>query len=169
YREEGALRRIRATPLAPWRFFVATVAAHLIVAIAQIAVLDAVAQLLGADLLGGLLWFFIVALFGTLVFLNLAVVVAGQVHGRGAVESATNAIVMPMMFLGGTFFPTAGLPDPVRWFVELLPLTHMLRAMRAISLDGQSLIQQGPELAILAAWIVGTFVLARISFRLSDV
>ncbi|MEX2372942.1 MAG: ABC transporter permease, partial [Dehalococcoidia bacterium] len=51
YREEGVLRRIRATPLAPWRFFASVVAAHLVVAVVQVIVLALVAQALGAGVL----------------------------------------------------------------------------------------------------------------------
>jgi len=56
----------------------------------------------------------------------------------------------------------------VQWFVELLPLTHMLRALRSIGLDHQQIWQQGPELAVLVAWAIGSFLLARATFQLRD-
>lgn len=167
YREEGVLRRIRATPLAPWRFFASVVGAHLVVGCAQVAVLAVVAQLLGAPVLAGNLWFVAVAVYGVLIFLNIGVIVAGRVRSRGAVEGAANAITLPMMFLSGSFFPTDALPEPVRLAVEALPLTHMLRAMRAL-IEGGSILDQGPELAVMTAWAVGTFLLARWSFTLRD-
>lgn len=169
YREEGVLRRVRATPLAPWKFSASVVVAHSLVAVVQVVILIAIAYALGANLVNSGLWgFLLVSLLGTFVFLNLGAIVAGRVEGRGAVESAANAITMPMMFLSGSFFPTSGLPEPVQWFVELLPLTHMLRALRSIGLDQQQLWEQGPELAVLGAWAVGTFWLARVTFQLRD-
>ena len=167
YRAEGVLRRIRATPLAPWKFFASVVGAYLLVAAAQVLVLDRVARLLGADIGGGLP-FLAVAVFGTLIFLNIGVIVAGKVHGRGAVEGAANAITMPMMFLSGSFFPTTSLPAAVQPFVDLLPLTHMLSALRGMALDGESVLQQGPALLVMAAWVLGTFVVARMAFRFDD-
>jgi ABC-2 type transport system permease protein len=169
YREEGVLRRVRATPLAPWKFSASVVMAHLLVAVAQVVVLIGIAYALGANLVNsGLAGFLLVSLLGTFVFLNLGAIVAGRVQGRGAVESVANGITMPMMFLSGSFFPTSGLPQPVQWFVELLPLTHMLRALRSIGLDHQQIWEQGPELAVLMAWAVGTFLLARATFRFQD-
>lgn len=167
YREEGVLRRIRATPLAPWRFFASVVGAHLVVAAVQVVVLALVAEALGANVLRGGFWFLALAVFGTVIFLNLGVIVAGRVRSRGAVEGAANAITLPMMFLSGTFFPVSQLPDAVRGAVQALPLTHLLTAMRAL-VDGASILDQWPQVLILVAWVVGTFVLARMSFSLRD-
>lgn len=168
YREEGVLRRIRATPLAPWRFFSSVLGAHLIVAVVQVVLLALVAEALGAHVLRGGLAFLLVAVYGTLIFLNIGVIIAGRVTGRGAVEGAANAITLPMMFLSGSFFPTDSLPRAVRPFVELLPLTHMLNALRNLALNGESIFQQWPALAVMTAWVAGTFVLARFAFSFED-
>ena len=168
YREEGVLRRIRATPLAPWRFFTSVLGAHVLVSLMQVLVLAVVAQLLGARVFNGGLGFIAIAVYGTVIFLNIGVIIAGRVHGRGAVEGAANAVTMPMMFLSGSFFPITSLPAAVRPVVELLPLTHMLNAMRALSLDGESFIEQWPELLIMTAWVVGTLVVAGFSFSYAD-
>ncbi len=168
YREEGVLRRVRATPLPPWRFFSALVGSYVLLAVVQIVLLVIVATALGADVSEGIFALALFALVGNLVFLNLGVVVAGLVQGRYAVEGAANAITFPMMFLSGSFFPTSTLPALVQWLVELLPLTHMLRAMRAVSLNGDSAWSQMPELAILLAWVAVSALLARAVFRLED-
>lgn len=167
YREEGVLRRIRATPLAPWKFSASVVLAHLAVAAMQVVVISVVAELLGANVLRGGLPFLVLAVLGTVIFLNIGAIVAGVVRGRGAVEGAANAITLPMMFLSGTFFPTAQLPEPVQIAVQILPLTHLLTALRAF-VEGESVASQGPELLILAAWVVGTFLVARLTFSLDD-
>lgn len=109
----------------------------------------------------------LVAVAGTLIFLNIGAIIAGRVRGRGAVEGAANAITLPMMFLSGAFFPVSQLPEVVGWAVQALPLTHLLAAMRAF-VDGDSVASQWPELLILAGWIAGTFLVARFSFSLED-
>ena len=114
------------------------------------------------------LWFVAVAVFGTVIFLNIGVIIAGRVHGRGAVEGAANAVTMPMMFLSGSFFPVSALPAAVQPVVALLPLTHMLHAMRALTLDHESIVDQWPALLVMAAWVVGTLVVARFSFSYAD-
>lgn len=168
YREEGVLRRIRATPLPPWRFFSSVVGAHLIVAAVQVTVLVAAAQALGADVLSGGLAFFFIAILGTLIFLNIGVIVAGRVQSRGGVEGAANAVTLPMMFLSGTFFPVEMLPGVMQHAVQVLPLTHMLSALRGVTIDGGTFAEQWPELLIMAGWVLGTFVAARFAFSLRD-
>ncbi len=164
YREEGVLRRIRATPLAPWRFFSSVVGAHLVIAAAQVLVLMLVAEALGANVLRGGIGFLLVCILGVLVFLNLGVIIAGRVQGRGAVEGAANAVTLPMMFLSGSFFPTDGLPTLMQPVVQALPLTHMLTALRGLTIRNEGFFEQAPALLILIAWVLGTLVLARLSF-----
>lgn len=168
YREEGVLRRIRATPLSPSHFFLSVLGAHLVVTGLQVAVLIFVGQVLGADLFSGGVWAPLIAVFGTVVFLNIGVIVAGRVKGRGAVEGAANAITLPMMFLSGSFFPVSALPDAMQKVVQVLPLTHMLSALRGVTIEGESIAAQWPSLIVMLGWTVASFVAARFAFRLED-
>ncbi len=45
------------------------------------------------------------------------------------------------------------------------PMTPLVEGMRKISLQGASLTDLGPQLAMLGAWVVATFLIARSSFR----
>ena len=169
YRELGVLRRMRATPLPPWRFFAGMAGGYLAIGVIQVVVLVVVARALGAgEILTGLPAVALLLLLGTALFLNLGVIVAGFVRGVYAAEAAANAITMPMMFLSGTFFPVDSLPRGVELAVQLLPLTHLLRALRAVSLDGEPLWEQAPEIGVLLLWLAGTFWLARRLFHLED-
>lgn len=47
----------------------------------------------------------------------------------------TNFIITPMMFLGGTFFPTENLPSLIKPFIEILPLTITSNILRNIALN----------------------------------
>lgn len=168
YREEGVLRRIRATPLAPWRFFSSVLAAHLVITGVQIVFLTFIAQMLGADLFSGGIWAPLIALLGTVSFLNIGVIIAGGVRGRGAVEGAANAVTLPMMFLSGSFFPVASLPPVMQTIVKVLPLTHMLNALRGVTIEGESITEQWPALVVLLTWALGSFAVARVAFRFQD-
>ncbi|TAK78097.1 MAG: ABC transporter permease [Dehalococcoidia bacterium] len=168
YREEGVLRRIRATPLPPSFFFLSVLGAHLVITGLQVAVLMVVGQALGADLFSGGIWAPLIAIFGTVVFLNVGVIVAGRVKGRGAVEGAANAITLPMMFLSGSFFPVSALPEVVQKIVQVLPLTHMLSALRGVTIEGESIAAQWPSLLVMLGWTVASFVAARFAFSLDD-
>ncbi len=68
YREEGVLRRIRATPLAPWRFSVSVLAAYLLVALVQVLILLTIAAATGANVLSGIISFVLISLLGVFIF-----------------------------------------------------------------------------------------------------
>jgi ABC-type polysaccharide/polyol phosphate export permease len=50
-------------------------------------------------------------------------------------------------------------------FVKALPLTTLIDALRAVTLEGSPLATLWPQVAILAGWAVGSFVLALRWFR----
>ena len=66
-------------------------------------------------------------------------------------------ILLPMSFLCGTFFSTHALPELVRWFIELLPLTHTSYLLRGIG--GGTEIALGSVLVLLA-YAAGCFALS---------
>jgi hypothetical protein len=46
----------------------------------------------------------------------------------------------------------------------VVPLTYGLRALRSVLLDGTSLAQVAPDLAVLAAMTVGLFAVSSLAF-----
>ena len=76
-----------------------------------------------------------------------------------------NLVMLPMWMLSGIFFSSERFPDVAQPFIKALPLTPLIDALRAVMLEGQSLAEQLPRLAILAGWGVFTFVLALRWFR----
>ena len=57
----------------------------------------------------------------------------------------------PMMFLSGIFFPLDTLPDMVRWFANILPLTQAVALVRPLFLD------QWPQQVLLHVGILGGY------------
>ena len=72
---------------------------------------------------------------------------------------------MPMWICSGTFFSTSRFPDVVQPLIQALPLTAINDALRAVMLDGATLVAVAPELAITGAWTVAAFVAALAMFR----
>lgn len=168
FREQQILKRILATPLAPWRFLLAQVGARLLLALTQAAVLLAVGVFLfGAHVYGNVGWIFALALLGNLIFLNIGFAIAGRAPNSDAAQGMGQAIAIPMMFLSGVFFPLDSLPPVVERVVRHLPLTPLIEALRAVSLDGRSITATGPQLLELGVWAVVLLALAARSFRFS--
>ncbi len=93
--------------------------------------------ILVAILFTGRFWSFINPLFLLLVVLNcavfagLGVIVGLNVKSLESVGLFNNFLIVPMSFLGGTFFDPAMLPPALKVIVYLLPLTYTTIGLRA--------------------------------------
>jgi ABC-2 type transport system permease protein len=95
------------------------------------------AVILVAVLFTGRFWSFLNPLFLLLVVLNcavfagLGVIVGLNVKSLESVGLFNNFLIVPMSFLGGTFFDPSTLPVALKVIVYLLPLTYTTSGLRA--------------------------------------
>jgi len=76
-------------------------------------------------------------------------------------------VMMPMWIFSGVFFSYERFPAIVQPAIKALPLTALNDALRAIILQGASLVSQLSRIAILVLWGGLSFVLALKWFRWS--
>ena len=76
-----------------------------------------------------------------------------------------NLVMLPMWIFSGVFFSASRFPDALQPFIQALPLTAVIDALRANMLEGAGWTRLAPELAIVAAWLVASFLLAVRLFR----
>ncbi|MDD5220445.1 MAG: ABC transporter permease, partial [Candidatus Bipolaricaulis sp.] len=65
-----------------------------------------------------------------------------------------NIVNMPMMFLGGLFYPLGQLPPVVRAIMMANPLTYLADALRGVTGTAAPSFPLGVSLGVPAAWIV---------------
>jgi ABC-2 type transport system permease protein len=107
----------------------------------------------------------LVCVLTTLASTALGLLIAARVQTIEAATGLMNFIVMPMWILSGVFFSAQQFPELLQPVIKILPLTASIDALRANMLQGASLAQSFPQLAILAAWMVVCFALALKMFR----
>lgn len=73
-------------------------------------------------------------------------------------------VVMPMTFLSGSYFPLRSMPPWLRTVAEILPLTHLVNAVRPILL-GEWPPSLGLDLGVLAAYLLGFLYIATVLIR----
>lgn len=169
YREAQILKRITTTPLKGWKFILAEVAARLVLNLVQIALILAVGIYgFGATVSGSIPLVVAIAIMGALMFQLIGFTMASFVSTVQAAEGMASAITIPMMFLGGVFFPLDSLPDWLRSVVELLPLAPLLALIRNVGLEGLQLADDVKSLAIIVGWIALLLVIAANRFRLGE-
>jgi ABC-2 type transport system permease protein len=127
YRENGILRRFRATPLTPITVLGAQVLVNLAVSLIGMAFL-VMAGIFVYDLtlpaapLGALL----ATIIGGLSFLSVGFVLASLMPTATAAQAAGMALYFPMLFLSGAALPRQILPQTLVDFSRFLPLTYVV-------------------------------------------
>ena len=79
------------------------------------------------------LWFLVALSLNCLVFAAMAVVAAMTMGTHEEMANFNTYVLLPMSFLCATFFLPDHLPVILRYFIELLPLTHASYALRALA------------------------------------
>lgn len=168
YRESLFLKKLATTTLRRSTFVAAQIVARAVLVLAQIAVLLVVAiPLLGLSLpLSGYLWLLLLTLLGILTFTGVGFALAALIRQEGMLVDVINASTTPLVLLSEIFFPVDTLPGFLPSVATALPTTQMVRMVRTVLLEGTvAPSAMVPGMAIVAAWMTVTFVLAVLSFR----
>jgi len=114
---------------------------------------------------GSLLAVLLLCVMGSLTFCALGLLIASRARTIEAASGLMNTVMMPMWILSGVFFSSQRFPAVVQPVIKALPLTAVIDALRGAMLQGASLAQLAPQLAVLAAWMLVCFGLALKLFR----
>ncbi|MEI7922394.1 MAG: ABC transporter permease [Planctomycetota bacterium] len=160
------LKRFKATPMPRISFLGAILASRLTYLIPDIIVLMSLGIFaFGMPMRGNWLTLLIVEVIGASAFAGLGLLVASRARTTEAVSGLMNLIMFPMWLFGGIFFSPDVYPDAIQPFIQILPLTQLLNALRAVILEGAGLAAIMTPIGVLVAWAVITFTLALKLFR----
>lgn len=160
------LKRFLATPMRKSDFLAALMLSRLFFMIPEVLVLLLFAYLaFGVTIAGSLVAVALLILLGAFAFAGIGLLVASRARTLEAVSGLMNLVMLPMWVFSGVFFSSERFPDAIQWFIQILPLTALNNALRAVMLDGMSLASQWGEVLLLAAWGIVTFLLALRWFR----
>jgi len=165
-RRRKFLRRLMVTPMRRSSFFASFIFSRLVFLVLEVVVLTSFAAwILGVPFRGDVVSFAAITVLGAMSFAGLGILTVARVRTIEGASGLMNFVMMPMWLASGVFFSYERFPDALHPVLRLLPLTALNDALRAIMLDGQSVLTQGPEVAVVAAWCVITFVVALRIFR----
>jgi ABC-2 type transport system permease protein len=165
-REAGLLKRVRGTPLSPATYLSAVIASTVTVIALQVVVQLLVGRyVLEADWPSAPAAFAVVVLFGAAAFAALGVAITAFVRSSDGSSAVVNAIYLPMAFISGAFFSTQEMPAFLEAISKVLPLTHLLRLIRATFIDGEGLSGSSGPLVAVALWGLAGLAIAVRRFR----
>ncbi len=98
---------------------------------------------------------FLIALFvNCFLFACLGVITGMITTSHEDTATYSNFFIMPMAFFSGTFFPVDTMPWPLRWLINVLPLTHTNILIRKQFFDTDGVI----SLAVLVVYAACFFI-----------
>jgi ABC-2 type transport system permease protein len=165
-RENGILKRLRATPLPPSTYVAALLSSTLIVFALQTVALLVLGRILYhtpfPHAVGSLV---LAVVLGAGVFAALGVATASLIRSGDGSSAVVNFILLPMAFLTGSFGPTRHYPGFLRAIGDVLPLKYFVDVVNAVYLHRHALWTKPGAIGVLAAWGVGGLVVAMFRFR----
>lgn len=131
YREQGILRRFRATPMRPLTYIAADVITNLTMTVLGMGVVVLLGWVLYRVRFEGQ----IVLVLSAVVLSGLAISSVGYLIASLAGTARMAQIIgmvlfYPMMFLSGAGMPIEVLPESIRRFSTYLPLTYVVKLLR---------------------------------------
>jgi ABC-2 type transport system permease protein len=162
------LKRFIATPMPRRDFLLALLGARMTFLIPDLAILMSLGHYgFGMPIKGSVWLIVVIVTLGGLAFAGVGLLVGSRAQTTETVSGLMNLVMLPMWIFSGVFFSSARFKGPIQYFVQALPLTQLLNALRAVILKGAGLSDVSMALVILALWAVLTFVLALKIFRWS--
>jgi ABC-2 type transport system permease protein len=165
-REQGILKRLRATPLPPSTYLAAVLTSIVLVFALETVLMIAIGRVAfdtplparGLSLVAALL-------LGAVSFAALGVALSSVVRSAEGASAVVNAIYLPVSFISGAFFSPASFPAFLEAIADVLPLTYFIELVRNVMLHGSQLWDEPTAVAVVTAWGAFGLVVAARSFK----
>jgi ABC-2 type transport system permease protein len=157
-RQEGILKRARATPLPAWTYFGGLLAHCALVSLVDLALIVGVGRLYGVPFPSQWPAITLTLVLAAASFCALGVAVASVIANAEAAPAVAQFVLFPLLFLSGTYMPIhSALLVRITGWLPVRPFNEALTGplSRHTGADWR-------ELAVLAAWgVIGAFVAVR--------
>lgn len=139
-RSSGVLRRLWCTPIKRVSYYAQHILAYLTISIIQLSVILNVLPLImdvnfGSTLKTKSLIMLICVCF-SLVCISIGVAINKYAKNKMTVSSLNALVTLPMMMLGGCFWPRSIMPDVLQKIGEIMPTTWFLKLVDNVVYNG---------------------------------
>ncbi len=149
-----------------WQYLASFLLSRLAMLVIEVVAFLGFARLVfGVPFRGSLLELFFLCVLTSMSFSALGLLVASRAKTMEAASGLMNLAMLPMWILSGVFFSASRFPAVVQPFVQALPLTAAIVALRGNMLQGYGLDHMIAPVAILLAWLVIPFAISLKIFR----
>lgn len=165
-RERRTLRRLLLSPLKPASYFLGIVLAHLVIAFGQTIIVYGLAFLFGGRYHGSLLLGIAIICLSVISFVGMGFFFGTRFARRTEdVNGPVAAFGVPLLCLGGTFFPVSILPSYLLTVAHLDPIFHMNQALKKVSTQGLGFFDIQTNMIFLVSFAALSLLLGIYSYR----
>ncbi len=172
-KREGTLKIILSSPMSPWELLASFTLAGLVVVSVSVVSILAYSLATGAKYDLGLETALATAalLFLAAIFtLGFGLLLAPLARSQEAAMAIVNIIAFPVMFVGGLVVPSFVLPQSLREFARMYPLSRLLEVVRSLLLYGIPVSEAfrmalPAVVATVVVYVVGLLVFVRLLER----
>jgi len=165
-RSQGTRERLMASPVSRTDIVVGYLLGFLLFAMAQTLVLFFyTVYVINVDFKGELWQILLFQILIGILAVCLGIFISAFAKNEFQMVQFIPLIIVPQFFICGVLFPVDTLPEWLQWIAKFLPLTYGVDGIRAMMLEGKSLLDIPREVGVLVAYAVVLMVLAGISLR----
>ena len=165
-RRRKLMKRLIATPMPRHYYLLSFLLSRLVMLVIEVGFLLSFGIFVfKVPMRGSLADLALLCVVTSLSFGALGLLIASRARTIEAASGLMNLVMMPMWIMSGVFFSAQRFPDFIQPVIRALPLTAVIDALRMNMLQGASLAQVTPQMAVLAGWLIVGFALALKLFR----
>ena len=165
YREQGILRRLKATPVSPHTILTSQVSViFLMTAVGMVLLIIAAKLVYGLRFAGNPINVTLAFILGCMTFFAIGFILAGLTPTPRSAQVVAMVLYYPMIFLSGATIPREVLPETIQTYSQILPLTHVVSLLRGLWI-GESWALHFKEVAVLSGILVACVTISIKTFR----
>jgi ABC-2 type transport system permease protein len=165
-REQQTLKRLFLSPLSGTSYFLGIFIAHSWIGIGQTLVVYTVAAFWGAKFAGSLFLGAVIILLSIISYVGLGFILSTLLARRTEdVNSLVAAFGVPLLILGGAFFPTSFFPKTLLEVAKFNPIYHMNEALVGVSYDGDTFSNIEQHFQFLCGFAIFGIIGGWLSYR----
>jgi ABC-2 type transport system permease protein len=150
-RQKGVIRKLSTTPITRTDWILSNVLYQFVLAVLSTIVILLVSYAVFSVSLQINAWLPLFIVLDVFAFVGLGMILARFAKDAESAAAAANALMFPMMFLSGTFFPVEMMPEFLQKFAKVLPLYYVNEGLRA------SMVSADNIAALRYAAVIGVF------------
>jgi ABC-2 type transport system permease protein len=161
-RQKGVIRKLSTTPITRTEWILSNILYQFILALVSTTVMLLVSYGVFNVSLEINAWLPVFVALAVFAFVGLGMILTRVAKEAESAAAAADALIFPMLFLSGTFFPVEMMPEFLQKFAKVLPLYYVNEGLRAsmVSVDNMAALRYAAVIGIFAAvvFILGIMI-----------